>query len=99
MSTATDSQKHSDTELQILSSHYSETFELTKEAVVKRDRLFLYVLIVITLLLLYMNAPTAVSDWLNSFVGHQVGNNNPTTILNSAFIGTILLPNQRHSHH
>jgi hypothetical protein len=90
MSTATDSQKHSDTELQILSSHYSETFELTKQAVVKRDRLFLYVLIVITLLLLYMNAPTAVSDWLNSFVGHQVGNNNPTTILNSAFIGTIL---------
>jgi len=90
MSNATDSQTHSDTELQLLSSHYSETFALTKDAVGKRDRLFLYVLIVITLLLLYMNAPSAVSDWLNSFVSHQVGNNNPTTILNSAFIGTIL---------
>jgi len=90
MSNDKDARKHSDAELQILSSHYSETFELTKQAVGKRDRLFLYILIVITLLLLYMSAPTAVSDWLNSFVSHQVGSNNATTILNSAFIGTIL---------
>jgi hypothetical protein len=83
-----------DTQVEILSSHYSETFSLLKSAVEKRDRLFSYILIVTFILLLYMSAPTVLSDWLNSFVRHQAGNNNnPATpnLIESSFVGAILL--------
>ncbi|HLO13810.1 MAG TPA: hypothetical protein VK206_03205 [Anaerolineales bacterium] len=43
---------NADTQLEVLSQHYSETFELLKNDAAKRDRLFLYILIVIFLLLL-----------------------------------------------
>jgi len=61
-------------QLEVLSHHYSETFELLKSDVAKRDRLFLYLLIMIFILLFYMTAPTAVIDWLNAFITNQAGN-------------------------
>jgi len=84
--------KDKDDHLQILSTHYSETFALLRAAVEKRDRLFLYILAMIFLLLLYMSAPNAVSDWLNSFISSRTGSNaNPTHLLEASFIGTIFL--------
>jgi len=83
-----------DTQLEVLSSHYSETFALLKTAVEKRDRLFLYTLLVIFALLLYMTAPTVMSDWLNSFVSSQAGSNSNgtnVTLIDTSFIGAILL--------
>lgn len=81
-----------DTKLEILSSHYSETFSLLKEVVARRDRLFLYILGVIFLLLLYMSAPSAVSDWLNQFINSKSGNNSPTAnLIEASFVGAVLL--------
>lgn len=82
----------SDSQLQVLSNHYSETFGLLKTAVDKRDRLFVYILVVVFALLLYMNAPTTVSDWLNLFVNNQAGGNgNSTKLIDPSFISVILL--------
>jgi hypothetical protein len=81
-----------DTKLEILSSHYSETFSLLKEAVARRDRLFLYILGVIFLLLLYMSAPSAVSEWLNQFINSKSGNNSTTAnLIEASFVGAVLL--------
>src|SRR6266487_7130035 len=81
-----------DAHLEILSAHYSETYSLLKSAVERRDRLFLYILGTIFLLLLYMSAPTAMSTWLNSFINSKTGMNaNPTKLVQASFIGAILL--------
>lgn len=81
-----------DAHLEILSAHYSETFALLKSAVEKRDRLFLYILVVIFLLLVYMSAPSAVSDWLNLFISSRTGTNaNTINLIEASFIGAILL--------
>jgi hypothetical protein len=83
-----------DTQLEVLSHHYSESYELLKAAVEKRDRLLLYMLVVIFILLLYMSAPGTVGDWLNSFVNNQVhpGNNGPiNALIDVSFIGVILM--------
>jgi len=71
-----------DAQLEVLSHHYSETFELLKSDVAKRDRLFLYLLIMIFILLFYMTVPTAVIDWLNAFVTSQAGNHGKIPVPN-----------------
>jgi hypothetical protein len=80
-----------DTELEVLSHHYSETFELLKTDVGKRDRLFLYILIVIFLLLLYMSAPGVMGDLLNNFIRTQTGDSSDTRLIDVSFMGTILV--------
>lgn len=81
-----------DKHLEILSAHYSETFFLLKAAVEKRDRLLLYILGVVFLMLVYMSAPSAVSDWLNMFINSQTGTDTGTTnLIEASFIGVILL--------
>lgn len=78
--------------LEILSNHYSETFSLLKEAVARRDRIFLYILGLIFLLLLYINAPSSLSNWLSQLANSQSGNNQSTELLlDSSFIGAVLL--------
>ena len=89
MNTASD--KVRDTQLEILAHHYSETFTLLRNDMGKRDRLFLYILIVIFLLLLYMSAPTAMSQLLNNFLSTRAGGDDPTNLIDVSFIGTILL--------
>lgn len=82
-----------DTKLEVLSNHYSETFSLLKSDVGKRDRLFLYMLIVIAFIFLYMSAPDAVGAMINSFVSSQMGNNNlveAPELVNVSFIGALL---------
>lgn len=78
--------------LSLLSAHYTETFSLLKLAVEKRDRLFLYILGTIFLLLLYMSAPSALGELLNSFIASQTGAApGGTTLVDVSFIGMILL--------
>ncbi len=78
--------------LQILSAHYSETFNLLKLAVEKRDRLFLYIIGTTFLLLLYMSAPSALSELLNSFITSKTGDAvNGRALVDVSFIGMILL--------
>ena len=79
--------------LEVLANHYSETFGLLKADTGRRDRLFLYMLVLIFLLLLYMSAPTVMSDWINNFVVSQAGNggNSPAIrLIDVSFIGTLL---------
>ena len=80
-----------DTQLEVLSHHYSETFELLKSDVAKRDRLFLYILIVIFVLLLYMSAPGVMGGLLNSFIRIQLGDTSDTNLIDVSFMGAILL--------
>ena len=84
-----------DTKLvEVLSKHYSDTFDELKEVVARRDRLFLYILFVIFILLLYMSSPTVMSDWINSFFSSQVTGNSTTTmvpIIDVSVIGVVLL--------
>jgi hypothetical protein len=78
--------------LEVLADHYSKSFELLKEDVGKRDRLFLYMLILIFVLLLYMSAPDAVSKLINMLVANQTGEPDPGKagqIIDVSFIGTI----------
>ena len=83
---------NTDQHLEVLSAHYTETFLLLKSAVEKRDRLFLYILGVVFLLLIYMSAPAAVSDWLNLFINSRTGSGSSTTnLIEASFIGAILL--------
>lgn len=80
--------------IEVLSKHYSETFDQLKEVVARRDRLFLYILLVIFILLLYMSNPTVMSDWINSFFSSQVvGNSNTTMVplVDVSVIGVVLL--------
>lgn len=78
------------THLQILSEHYSETFALLRNDVARRDRLFLYILALIFLLLLYMSAPTALSDWINSYMEKQIGSTAGNKIVDASFVGMVL---------
>lgn len=79
-------------QLEVLSHHYSETFELLKNDVAKRDRLFLYLLVLIFILLLYMSAPTALSELLNNFLYSQTGREgNQTPLIDVSFMGAILM--------
>lgn len=84
-----------DTKLvEVLSRHYSETFDQLKEVVARRDRLFLYIVFVIFILLLYMSSPTVMSDWVNSFFSSQVTGSTGTTMLpliDVSIIGVVLL--------
>jgi len=80
--------------IEVLSKHYSETFNQLKEVVARRDRLFLYILFVIFILLLYMSSPTVMSDWVNSFFNSQVARNSDTTmqpLIDVSVIGVVLL--------
>src|SRR5689334_11553974 len=83
-----------DKQLEILYQHYIETFKLLRDDAGKRDRLFLYILIVIFLLLLYISAPSSISDLLNSFIRSKAGSNNQLTspnLVDASFVGSILL--------
>lgn len=84
-----------DTKLvEVLSKHYSETFDQLKEVVARRDRLFLYILFVIFILLVYMSSPTVMSDWVNSFFSSQVTGSTGTTmqpLIDVSVIGVVLL--------
>ncbi len=81
--------------LEVLSRHYTETFDLLKTVVARRDRLFLYILLVIFIVLLYMSNPAVMSDWVNSFFSSQlVGNDttaNMTPLIDVSVIGVVLL--------
>jgi len=78
----------------VLSRHYSETFDQLKEVVARRDRLFLYILFVIFILLLYMSSPAIMSDWVNSFFSSKVAGSSGTTmqpLIDVSVIGVTLL--------
>lgn len=78
--------------LEVLADHFDKTFELLRMDVGKRDRLFLYMLILAFVLLLYMNGPDAVGELINTVVSSQSGNPGPGKtihLIDVSFIGTI----------
>lgn len=81
--------------VEVLSKHYTETFDLLKTVVARRDRLFLYILLVIFIVLLYMSNPSVMSDWVNSFFSSKVVGNDTTTkmtpLIDVSVIGVVLL--------
>ena len=84
-----------DTKLvEVLSAHYTDTFNQLKTVVAKRERLFLYILLLIFVLLLYMSSPTVMSEWLNSFFSTQVAGSNGAvmkSLVDVSVIGVVLL--------
>jgi hypothetical protein len=82
-----------DTKLEVLSSHYNETFELQKNSLDKRDKLFLYILILMFVILLYILAPNVIGDWISTFIKNQISNQgsaSPPTLIDVSFLGAIL---------
>jgi len=80
--------------IEVLSHHYTETFDLLRSVVARRDRLFIYILLVIFGVLLYMSSPLLVSDWINSFFNKQIAGNTTTAIaplIDVSVIGVVLL--------
>ena len=81
------------TKLEILSDHYNETFELQKSNVERRDRLFLYILVLLGIILLYVLTPNVIGNWIDSFIKNQINNQQPSNtspVINTSFIGAIL---------
>ncbi len=63
----------SDTKLEVLSSHYDETFSNIKAALRQRDRLFVLLLVIVTVMLLQAIAPEEAGTTLSEMVGTRLG--------------------------
>ncbi len=82
-----------ETRLEILSDHYNITFELLRKDSTRRDRLFLYLLILISVILFHMIAPDLVTELFTSFVEDQAGIEDTKAAaiaIDVSFIGAIL---------
>lgn len=62
-----------DTKLQVLHDHYQDTFTHLRAYLKLRDRLFLYLLIVVTIMLLEMAAPKAAGSAISQFIENKIG--------------------------
>jgi len=63
----------SDTKLEILNSHYDETFSNIRAALRQRDRLFVLLLVIVTVMLLQAIAPEEAGAALSEMVGARLG--------------------------
>ena len=82
-----------DVRFQVLSAHYDATFAALKQDVARRDRLFLYILILISTALFYISAPDVLITLLTRFVEEQLGVDpaaSPRLWIDASFVGTVL---------
>jgi len=83
----------SNTKLELLSNHYNETFGLQKSNADKRDRLFVYILVLMSIIFLYILAPNLIGDWIDTFIKSQIGpktGSGASIGINISFIGAVL---------
>ena len=79
--------------LELLANHYSETFALLKSDVARRDKLFLYMLILLSVILLYLINPEMVSQMFQGMLSNLTGTENgdsSLTELDLSFVAMVL---------
>ncbi len=76
-----------DAKLQLLHDHYKDTFFYIQEYIKLRDRLFLFILIVVTLMLFQVHSPSEFGEAVSQFITKKLELKSP---INITFIGSIL---------
>ena len=76
-----------DTKLQILAEHYKNTFDFLQNNLKQRNRLFLYVLCILILLLFQLYTPQEASDLMSQFISSKL---NMSAQINILFIQSII---------
>ncbi len=82
-----------DARLTLMVGHYNETFKMLKQDAARRDRLFLYILLLLVGVLFHMLAPDVVTGLLGRLVQAQTGLDDAagvTDVLDVTFIGVML---------
>ena len=60
------------TKFQVLADHYNQTFKVQREVSARRDRLFLFLLILLAVILFQLSAPDAVDQIVDQYVNSLV---------------------------
>ena len=76
-----------DAKLQILHDHYKDTFFYIQEYIKLRDRLFLFILIVVTFMLFQLYSPVSAGEAVSHFITKKLELKSPIDI---TFIGSII---------
>lgn len=76
-----------DTKLQILHDHYKDTFAHLQNHLKTRDRLFFFILVVVTLLLFQVFSPQEAGDAISQFVSQRLELKEPIDI---SIIGSVI---------
>ena len=76
-----------DTKLQILAEHYKNTFNLLQDSLKQRNRLFLFVLCILILMLFQLYTPQEASHLISQFISSKL---NISTHMNTLFIQSII---------
>jgi len=76
-----------DAKLQILHDHYKDTFFYIQEYIKLRDRLFLFILIVVTFMLFQLYSPVSAGEAVSHFITKKLELKFPIDI---TFIGSII---------
>lgn len=76
-----------DAKVQVLHAHYIDTFSNIRSALSQRDRLFAYILIVISVMLLQVVAPKDADTALGTLVSEKLGLSGPRSL---ALLGAVL---------
>lgn len=79
--------RHSDSQFEVLYDHYKDSFGNIQKCVKFRDRLFLLILIVITLMLFQVFSPKDAGDLISQYIGKNLGLTGP---INISFIGSVI---------
>lgn len=76
-----------DTKLEILSEHYKNTFDFLQNNLKQRNRLFLYVLCILILMLFQLYTPQEASDLMSQFISSKL---NLSEQINMLFVQSII---------
>ncbi|GAH53543.1 unnamed protein product, partial [marine sediment metagenome] len=76
-----------DTKLQILAEHYKETFDFLQKNLKQRNRLFLYVLCILILMLFQLYTPQEASNLMSQFISSKL---NLSEQMNMLFVQSII---------
>jgi len=76
-----------DAKLQILHDHYKDTFFYIQEHIKLRDRLFLFILLVVTFMLFQLYSPVSAGEAVSHFITKKLELKSPIDI---TFIGSII---------
>jgi len=74
---------------ELLLDHYKDTFQLILYHWKARNRLFLFILILLALIALDFYSPNSISQWVNAFIKKNLGYDVP--ILDFEIMGTVVI--------
>jgi hypothetical protein len=74
---------------ELLLDHHKDTFQLILYHWKARNRLFLFILILLSLIALDFYSPNSISQWVNAFIKNNLGDDVPT--LDFEIMGTVTI--------